>query len=79
MSSLATLPPKGTHGESPSPSPYPEGCSVEGLQRQPAALGVEAQLQALGMRMLSATNQTPVPARDPLLPLGTFRAQNSLW
>lgn len=52
---------------------------MEGLQRQPTALSVEAQLQALGTRMLSATKRTPVLARHPLLPLGTFRAQNSLW
>lgn len=79
MPSLASPPPRGTHGDSPSPSPYPEGCTVEGLQRQPAAIAMEAWLQALGTRMLSATNQTLVLARDPLLPLGTFRAQNSLW
>lgn len=79
MSSLASPPAMGTHGVSPSPYPYPEGCIVQGLQRQPAAIAMEARLQALGTRMLSATNQTPVLARDPLLPLGTFRAQNSLW
>lgn len=65
-------------GTLPIPStPYQEGCSVEGLQRQPTALGMEAQLQALGRRMLLAGIQTPVPAGDPLSPTGTFRAQCS--
>lgn len=70
---------RSPHRDPPSPSPYLEGCTVKRLQWQPTALGVETQLQALGTRVLSATNQTPVLARDPLLPPGTFRAQNSLW
>ena len=50
----------------PVPStPYQEGCGAQGLQRQPAALSVEAQLQALGRRRLLASTQTPVPTRDP--------------
>lgn len=54
-------------GTRPLPStPYQEGFSVQGLQRQPAALGVEAQLQALGRRVLSGGTQTRGnPPRPP--------------
>lgn len=72
--------PKGNPRDPAIPStPYQEGCRVEGLQRQPAALSVEAQLQALGRRMLLADAQTPIPARDtlPRSPTSTFRAQCS--
>lgn len=50
---------------------------MEGLQGQPTALSVEAQLQALGRRMLLAATRCP-PRAPPTTTLpGTFRAQCS--
>lgn len=52
----------------PPQHPYQEGCAVERLQGQPTALGVEAQLQALGRRTLLAGTQA-TPQGTPPLPL----------
>lgn len=42
---------------------------MQGLQGQPAALGVEAQLQALGRRTLLAGPQAPPEGTPPVPPV----------